>query len=105
MTDTAISPMLDISSYRSLGSARNRRVTVIPETTSNVTGSTSTQETYFSIPSSKYSMINGQGSYLYFDYAITGSSTLASETLSPINLGPKNGSAQSFIKTVETMSM
>ena len=53
MTDTAISPMLDISSYRSLGSARNRRVTVIPETTSNVTGSTSTQETYFSIPSSK----------------------------------------------------
>ena len=103
MTDTAISPMLDISSYRSLGSARNRRVTVIPETTSNVTGSTSTQETYFSIPSSKYSMINGQGSYLYFDYAITGSSTLASETLSPINLGPKNGSAQSFIKTVETM--
>lgn len=99
----AITPMMDLTSYRSMGSARTRRVTVLPENTSSVTGSTSTSDVQFALPSGRYSMINGQNSYLSFDYAVTGSSTAAGDDLLPVPLGPANGSAHSFIRAIETI--
>lgn len=99
----AITPMMDLSSYRSMGSARTRRVTVLPENTSSVTGSTSTTDVQFALPSGRYSMINGQNSYLSFDYAVTGTSTVAGDNLLPVPLGPANGSAHSFIRAIETI--
>ena len=75
----AITPMMDLSAYRSMGSARTRRVTVLPENTSSVTGSTSTSDVQFALPSGRYSMINGQNSYLSFDYTVAGTSTIGGD--------------------------
>ena len=99
----AITPMMDLTSYRSMGSARTRRVTILPENTSSVTGSTSTSDVQFALPSGRYSMINGQNSYLSFDYAVTGSSTIGGDNTMPEPLGPANGSAHSFIRAIETI--
>ena len=103
MSETAITPMLDITQFRSTGSARSRRITVVPESASTVTGSTSTSDITFAIPSGKLSMINGHNSYLMFDYQIEGSSTAASATELPVNLGWANGSASSAIRGLETI--
>lgn len=99
----AITPMMDLTSYRSMGSARTRRVTILPENTSSVTGSTSTSDVQFALPSGRYSMINGQNSYLSFDYAVTGTATAAGDNSLPVPLGPTNGSAHSFIRAIETI--
>jgi len=99
----AILPMMDLTQFRSMGSARTRRVTVLPENTSTVTGSTSTTDVQFALPSGRYSMINGQNSYLSFDYAITGGGTAAGDNLLPVPLGPTSGTAHSFIRAVETI--
>jgi hypothetical protein len=48
-------------------------------------------------------MINGQNSYLSFDYAVTGGSATSGDNLLPIPLGPSNGSAHSFIRAIETI--
>lgn len=100
--ETAITPLLDISNYRPLNSGKSRRVTVTPEQSGTVTlSSLGTVDTYLSIPSSKMSMINGQASYLEFDYVLTGTTTAAASTVYPINLGWSNGDAGSAIKTLE----
>jgi hypothetical protein len=99
----AILPMMDLTQFRSMGSARTRRVTVLPENTSTVTGSTSTTDVQFALPSGRYSMINGQNSYLSFDYAITGSSTAAGASTLPVPLGPCGGTSHSFIRAIETI--
>ena len=99
----AITPMMDLTSYRSMGSSRTRRVTILPENTSSVTGSTSTSDVQFALPSGRYSMINGQNSYLSFDYAVTGTSTIGADNTLPEPLGPSNGSAHSFIRAIETI--
>ena len=102
MTDTAITPLMDLTNYRSMGSGKSRRVTVTPEQSGTVTvSSSSTTDTFLSIPSSRYSMINPQGCYLQFDYAIAGSTTAATITAKNVPLGPSSGTTQSFIKTVE----
>lgn len=102
MTDTAITPLMDLTNYRSMGSGKSRRVTVTPEQSGTVTVSaSSTVDTFFSIPSSRYSMINPQGCYLQFDYAIAGTTTAATITTKNVPLGPSSGTTQSFIKTVE----
>jgi hypothetical protein len=101
-TDTAITPMMDLTNYRSMGSGKSRRVTVTPEQSGTVTvSSSSTVDSFFSIPSSRYSVINPQGCYLQFDYAITGTTTAGTVTASAVSLGPSNGSTQSFIRTLE----
>ena len=100
--ETAITPLLDVSNYRPLNSGKSRRVTVTPEQSGTVTLSAlGTVDTFLSIPSSKFSMINGQASYLEFDYTLTGTSTAAATTVYPINLGWSNGDAGSAIKTLE----
>lgn len=103
MSETAITPMLDVSQFRATGSARSRRITVVPESASEVTGSTSTSDIYFAIPSGKLSMINGHNSYLMFDYQLTGTATAAADTVLPVNLGWANGSASSAIRGLETI--
>ena len=103
MADTAITPPMDLSAYRSMGSARSRRVTILPENTSVVTGSTSTSDIYFAIPSGRFAMINGQNSYLSFDYTITGTSTSATNGATAIPLGPTGGTAQSFLRALEVI--
>lgn len=103
MSETAITPMLDITQFRSTGSARSRRITVVPESASNVVGSSSTTDIYFAIPAGKLSMINGHNSYLMFDYKLTGTSTAAADAILPVNLGWANGSASSAIRGLETI--
>lgn len=100
--ETAITPLLDVSNYRPLSSGKSRRVTVTPEQSGTVTLSQlGSIDTFISIPSSKFSMINGQASYLEFDYTLTGTTTAAATTVYPINLGWSNGDAGSAIKTLE----
>lgn len=100
--ETAITPLLDISNYRPLNSGKSRRVTVTPEQSGTVTlSSLGTVDTFISIPSSKYSMINGQASYIEFDYTLTGTTTAAATTVYPVNLGWSNGDPGSALKTVE----
>jgi len=101
-TETAITPMLDVSQYRSLNAGKSRRVTVTPEQSAAVSlSSLGTVDTYISIPSSRFSLINGQCSYLEFDYTITGTSTAAATGVYPVNLGWSNGDAGSAIKSIE----
>jgi len=101
-TDTAITPMLDLTNYRAMGSGKSRRVTVTPEQSGTVTvSSSSTVDSHFSIPSSRYSVINPQGCYLQFDYAIAGTTTAATITTKNVPLGPSSGTTQSFIRTLE----
>ena len=67
MSEVALTPLLDVSAFKSMGSAVSRRVLVQPETTPSFSLGTATQDIYFALPSGKYSMINGQNSYLVFD--------------------------------------
>jgi len=93
MADTAISPHLDISAFKAMGSAKSRRVTVNPENLSKHTGTSSTRDCYFALPSSAMGMINGQNSTLQFTMEATGTAA-ASQALS-------NGSASSLIDSIE----
>ena len=100
--ETAITPLLDISNYRALNAGRSRRVTCNPEQSATVTlSSGGTIDTFISVPSSKFSLINGQASYLEFDYTLTGTTTAAATGVVPINLGWSNGDAGSAIKSLE----
>lgn len=71
MSDTAISPHLDVSAFKAMGSAKSRRVTVNPENLSSHTGTSSTRDCYFALPSANMGMINGQNSSLQMDVKIT----------------------------------
>jgi hypothetical protein len=94
MSEVAITPLLDVSAFRSMGSAVSRRVLVQPENLTSVTLGTATQDVYFALPSGRYSMINGQNSYLFFDavFGITTASALG---------GFSNGSGSSAIRSLE----
>ena len=70
MSDTAISPHLDVSAFKAMGSAKSRRVTVNPENLSEHTGTSSTRDCYFALPSANQGMINGQNSSLQMDVTI-----------------------------------
>jgi hypothetical protein len=94
MSEVAITPLLDVSAFRSMGSAVSRRVLVQPENLSSLSLGTATQDVYFALPSGRYSMINGQNSYLMFDATVT----IATDT----HLGGfSNGSASSAIRGLE----
>jgi len=95
MSEVAITPLLDVSSFKSMGSAVSRRVLVQPENLSKVDLGTATQDVYFALPSGRYSMINGQNSYLMFDAGFTGANSTA------FLRGFSNGSASSAIRGME----
>lgn len=90
MTDTAISPHLDVSAFKAMGSAKSRRVTVNPENLSSHTGTSSTRDCYFALPSANMGMINGQNSSLQMDV-----------TISTQTSGLCNGSGSSLIDSME----
>lgn len=94
MSEVAITPLLDVSAFRSMGSAVSRRVLVQPENLSSLTLGGATQDVYFALPSGRYSMINGQNSYLMFD------ATVKIATASFLG-GFSNGSASSVIRGLE----
>ena len=87
--DTAITPHLDLTGFRSMGSAKSRLVSVQPENTQSITGNSGTQDLYFALPSGSMSMINGQNSSLCFDLVTSAAATLC------------NGSASSVVRGME----
>jgi hypothetical protein len=87
--DTAITPHLDLTGFRSMGSAKSRLVSVQPENTQSITGNSGTQDLYFALPAGSMSMINGQNSSLCFDLVASSAATLC------------NGSASSLIRGLE----
>ena len=87
--NTAITPHLDLTGFRSMGSAKSRLVSVQPENTQSVTGNSGTQDIYFALPAGSMSMINGQNSSLCFDLQTSATATLC------------NGSASSLIRGLE----
>jgi len=94
MAEVAITPLLDVSAFRSMGAAVSRRVLVQPENLTSLSLGSATQDVYFALPSGRYSMINGQNSYLMFDAVVT----IATDT----NFGGfSNGSASSVIRGME----
>jgi hypothetical protein len=94
MTEVAITPLLDVSAFRAMGSAVSRRVLVQPENLTSLSLGTATQDVYFALPSGRYSMINGQSSYLMFDAIFT-------ITTASAKGGFSNGSASSAIRSLE----
>ena len=94
MSEVAITPLLDVSSFKSMGSAVSRRVLVQPENLTSLSLGTATQDVYFALPSGRYSMINGQNSYLMFDAIFT-------KTTASVPCGWSNGSASSAIRGLE----
>jgi hypothetical protein len=53
--DTAITPHLDLTGFRSMGSAKSRLVSVQPENTQSITGNSGTQDLYFALPAGSMS--------------------------------------------------
>lgn len=96
-SEMAITSMLDLTSFKAMGAAKSRRVTVNPETNSTFTSSASTTDVYFSLPSGKFSFINGQNSYIVMD--IRAKYTASTTTAAAI--GFCNGSASSLIRSME----
>ena len=87
--DTAITPHLDLTGFRSMGSAKSRLVSVQPENTQSITGNSGTQDIYFALPAGNSVFLNGQNSSLCFDLKTSASATLC------------NGSASSLIRGLE----
>ena len=96
-SEMAITSMLDLTSFKAMGAAKSRRVTVNPETNASFSSSASTTDVYFSLPSGKFSFINGQNSYIVMDVRAkyTASTTAAAA------VGFCNGSASSLIRSME----
>jgi hypothetical protein len=87
--DTAITPHLDLTGFRSMGSAKSRLVSVQPENTQSITGNSGTQDIYFALPAGNSVFLNGQNSSLCFDLKTSAAATLC------------NGSASSLIRGLE----
>jgi len=85
--DTAITPHLDLTGFRSMGSAKSRLVSVQPENTQSITGNSGTQDLYFALPAGSMSMINGQNSSLCFDLVTDAAATLCNGGASAIVRG------------------
>lgn len=91
MSNTAITPHMDLQSLRQMGSATRRRVTVNAENTTGVTLGSSTQDVYFAIPASAGTLINSGNTTLQFDAVSTVACQFA------------NGSASSVIRSMELL--
>lgn len=105
----AITSQLDLSSFKAMGAAKSRRVTINPENLSSFTSTSSTTDVYFTLPSGKFSFLNGQNSYLAFDVtgdiripsAVTLGTGGTAYVAGATTLRIANGSASSFIRTME----
>lgn len=95
--NTALTPMMDLSAYKAIGASKSRRVTVQADNVQTFQSTASLQDVFFSIPSSRNSMINGAGSYLSFDVTVN-----ATFTTDPV-ITLSNGSGCAFIRGLETI--
>lgn len=84
---TAITPFLDVSEFRSAGSATSRRVTVNPENLSSFTSSTANTDVFFAIPASQMAFINPRNSTLDFDIVTDGAAAFGSGDASSLLSG------------------
>ena len=108
-SEMAITSELDLSSFKAMGAAKSRRVTINPENTASFSSTSSTTDVYFTLPSGKFSFINGQNSYLAFDVtadlripsAVTLGTGGTAYATGATTLRIANGSASSFIRTLE----
>ena len=89
MSNTAITPFLDVSEFKNTGSATSRRVTVNPENMTGFTSSTSTTDVYWALPASGMGFINPQNSTLDFDIVTSAAGAFCS------------GDASSLISAIE----
>ena len=96
-SEMAITSMLDLTSFKAMGAAKSRRVTVNPETNSTFVSSASTTDCYFSLPSGKFSFINGQNSYIVMDVR----AKYTASTIDAAIIGFSNASASSLIRSME----
>jgi hypothetical protein len=97
-SEMAITSQLDLTNFKAMGAAKSRRVTVNPENFSGIVSSTtSTQDIYFTLPSGRYSFINGQNSYISFELRCKWTNTDGTATA----IGFDNGSASSLFRTME----
>ena len=96
--NTAISPPMDITSYKSISSVKTSRVSIQPEnkTSLSLVGS-NTSDLYFSLPSRPNSFLAGSESFLTFTYTFEGTTPTASSSVQICN-----GSPQSFLRNLET---
>ena len=97
--NTAISPPMDITSYKSISSVKTSRVSIQPEnkTSLSLVGS-NTSDLYFSLPGGRpNSFLAGAESFLTFTYTFEGTTATASSSVQICN-----GSPQSFIRNLET---
>lgn len=92
-----ISRELDLTAYKGVHSGRSRRVTVNPDNATTYTSSTSTQDIFFSVPSSRNSFIITNATQIVFD--ITCVATFATDPV----LSLANGSGSSVIQGIETI--
>ena len=92
-----ISRELDLTAYKGVQSGRSRRVTVNPDNATTYTSSTSTQDIFFSVPSSRNSFIVTNATQIVFD--ITCVATFATDPV----LSLANGSGSSCIQGIETI--
>ena len=92
-----ISRELDLTQYKGVQSGRSRRVTVNPDNATTYTSSTSTQDIFLSIPSSRNSFIVTNATQIVFDITVV--ATFATDPV--ISLA--NGSGSSCIQGIETI--
>jgi hypothetical protein len=98
--NTAISPPMDITGYKSISTVKVSRVSIQPENKTDLalTGS-NTSDVYFAINSRPNSFLNGSNSYLSFTYTLEGTTPTAGSSV-----GISNGTGASFIRTLETIA-
>jgi len=87
----SITPKLDVSQFRAMGSAKSRLVSVQAENAQTVVGNSGQQDLYFAIPSSSMSMLNSQLTALTFDLVCSSACSFS------------NGGANSIIQGVEVI--
>ena len=98
--NTAISPPMDITDYKSISSVKVSRVSVQPENkTELLLSGSNTSDVYFSIPSRPNSFLNGANSYLSFTYTLEGTTPTAGSAIQIAN-----GTGSSFIRSLETIA-
>ena len=96
----AISPPMDITTYKSMAGCKISRCSIQPENRVELgLTSGSTSDLYFAINSRPNSFINGMNSYMNFTYNLAGSAATVGA-----KVALANGSPSSLIRTLEVLA-
>ena len=97
--NSAISPPMDITSYKSISSVKTSRVSIQPENRTSLSLTGSNQSLiHFALPSRPNSLLDGANSYLTFTYTFEGTTPTASA-----DVEISNGTGASFINSLSTI--